>query len=207
MSDELFDDETALMSRLGIDKDQLGKVATFLSIINRDLDEDTAAEMHNVSVDEVEDKRYSVVRMMHLADHLMDDQMIEVEGALPPILSKTESGVCSVGEYSNYKLGRAVFDSFEGDKSLKECGDEWGFTEEVVDYARGLYTKILLYLGAEAIKASPYLTTLGIFDRVSNAEDFVQLRTIVEDHLKEDDSDSDTESEFEDDFTIDPDED
>ena len=106
--------------------------------------------------------------------------------SLPPILSQ-EEGQCSVGEYSNFKLGRAVFESYEGHLTFKECGDKWGFKEEVVDYARRLYSRILLYLGAEAVKASPYLTTLGIFDRVSNAEDFVQLRGIVEDYLREDD--------------------
>ena len=84
MSDELYDDETALMSRLGIDETQLGKVATFVSIITRDLDCGTASTMYNVNVDEVEDKRYSVVRMIHLADQLMDEEMIETDGVSAP---------------------------------------------------------------------------------------------------------------------------
>lgn len=212
MPNDSFDDESALMSRLGLDEEQFDKVTAFTAIMTGDCDVEDAADLYDASADDVEDKRYAVVKMLHLADQLMDENMVESEGILRPRLIKDEDGTCSVGEFSNYKLGRAVLGSFDGSMTVKECGEQWGFSEEVVGFGQALYTQILLYLGAEAIKASPYLTTLGIFDRVSNAEDFVHLRDIVETYLKEDDetldtesdAESDTESEF--DLGIDDDE-
>lgn len=198
MSDE-FDSESAfvaLLDRLGVDEEQLSKAWAFTTIMNRDYNVGAAAVDLEMPVHDLVDKRNAVLRMLTLYGHLMDQEQIEEHGHL--VTTLTDEGV---GEFSHLTLIRAVMDTWEG-TSIKEAAAKFGQRAVAVDWGRKYFTNMMLYMGAEAIKGSPYLTTAGIFDRVSNIEDFVELRSLAEDYFEEDDAVEDTDGDL---FEIDDD--
>lgn len=186
MSDDDDDNDAfvALLDRLGVDEEQLDKAWKFTTIMNRDFNVGAAATHLGMSVDDLVDKRNAVLRMLTLHGHLLDEQQIESTGHLPTTL-----GDEGVGEFSHLSHFRAVADTWEG-KTLAEAAERFGQRIPAVEWGRGYYLRMMLYMSAEAIKACPYLTVDGIFDRIANLEDFVGLRTIAEDYFDQDDESS-----------------
>ena len=189
------DASTTLMSRLGLDEESFDKAILVVGVMTRDINVGSVARRLGLTVNEVTDKRNAIIRLMHLTNHMYDDEMVEENGALPATVS--EDGV---GEFSNYQWGRAVFESLEGHKTDKELAAEYGLaTEGAVEYGRNFFSRIILYMSAEAIKAAPYLTPVGLFDHLANKEHFLELRCLAENYLKEDDDGAEAEESFPDD--------
>jgi hypothetical protein len=182
MSDANEDASTQLMERLGLDEEMFDKAIFFVGVMMRDINIGPAAKRIGLSVNKLIDKRNEVLRTLHIANHVIDTDEIETKGQLPTTLSDK-----GVGSFSAYKWGRAVFESLEGHKSDKELAEQYDLAApEAVDFGRAFHRRVLFFMGAEAVKAEPYITIEGIFDRVANKEDFVELRDLADIYLIED---------------------
>lgn len=193
MSDEPNLNHIALLSRLDIDEDQYSKASTVMRLMTKDCNLSEMSRDLGVSLKQIKEKRQDAVRMFHLANKLIDDEHVEKNGSLPATIN--EAGV---GEFSNFTLGQAVFETFDTGKSVATCANKFGVdSPDLVEWGREFFARLIFYMASEAIKASPYLSVTGILNRFSNVEDFVELRTLAENYLQEDDAEYDAESDNE----------